>query len=126
MRFGVEVGPFYASTSTRRRYRSRSGGSGGGCAIALVVLALGLFVWPWVAAFHSRTVAGHVVGGIFAGLEVVIVVAAIAAMEAKTKAARASGKSAPPTSKQEQVRTTVADDRPPYLRSPRWEQNRRR
>ncbi|MEU8976250.1 hypothetical protein AB0D11_45050 [Streptomyces monashensis] len=95
--------------------------------MAFVVLALGLFVWPWVAAFHSRTVSGHVVGGIFAGLEVVIVVAAIAAMETnKNKTAQASGKSASPMNKQEQVQKTTADDLPSYLRSPRWEQNRRR
>ncbi|MDT0470113.1 hypothetical protein [Streptomyces gibsoniae] len=92
----------------------------------LVVMALGFAVWPWIAAFDSRTVAGHVVGGIFAGLEVALVVAAIAAMEAKKKAAQASGKSAPPTSKQEQVQKTAIDDLPPYLRPPRWEQYRRR
>ncbi|MFE8950049.1 hypothetical protein [Streptomyces sp. NPDC007856] len=105
----------------------------------LVVMALSLFVWPWVAAFHSRTVAGHVVGGIFAGLEVALVVAALVAMEAKEKVARmeamekamekpaqASGKSAPPTSKQEQVQKTAVNDLPPYLRPPRREQHRRR
>jgi hypothetical protein len=86
-------------------------------------MALSLFVWPWVAAFHSHTVAGHVFGGIFAGLEVALVVAAIVAMDAKEKAARkeamekalrASGTSAPPTSKEEQVQKTAVDDLPPY------------
>jgi hypothetical protein len=81
-------------------------------------MALSLFVWPWVAAFHSHTVAGHVFGGIYAGLEVALV-----AMDAKEKAARkeamekalrASGTSAPPTSKEEQVQKTAVDDLPPY------------
>ncbi|MGV9254563.1 hypothetical protein [Streptomyces sp. NPDC003697] len=115
------MGPFYASTSTRRRYRSRSGGSG--CAFAL---AVSFALLPWVAAFQSRTVAGHVVGGIFAGLEVALVVAVIAARGKTKAAAQASGKLAPRTGKQEQVQKGFIDDLPPYLRPPCGEQRRRR